>query len=288
MNFFIGFLIVVACVLGGYAAMGGSIAVLWQPFEYVIIIGAAMGAMVIGTAGHTLSHLPKALNDMIKGHIFAKSDYLELLTMLYQVFKLAKGKGMLALEVHIENPKDSELFKSFPAFQANAEALTFFCDYMRMLTMGAENPHQMEDLMNEEIDILHHEREHVCGAVQNMADGTPALGIVAAVLGVIKTMGKINSPPEVLGKYIGGALVGTFAGVFVAYGMVGPMAASMKGVYASEMKYFECMKAGILAYMNGYAPAVAVEFARKAVESHNRPTFYELEEAINNLAAPSG
>lgn len=288
MNFIIGLVIVLLCVLGGYAAMGGSLGVLWQPFEYVIIFGAAIGALVIGTPGHTLAHIPKAMGDMMKGHVFSKSDYLELLTMLFQVFKLAKSKGMLALEAHIENPNDSDLLKAFPSFLGNHEAVTFFCDYMRMMTMGAENPHQMEDLMNDEIDIHHHERSHVVGAIQGMADGTPALGIVAAVLGVIKTMGHINSPPEVLGKYIGGALVGTFSGVLIAYGLVGPMASSMKAVYDSELKYFECMKAGILAYMNGYAPAIAIEFARKAVESHNRPTFYELEEAINNLSSPSG
>ncbi len=285
MFFLIGLSVVLGCVLGGYAAMGGSVAVLWQPFEFVIIFGAAIGALVIGTPKHVLSHLPGALGDVFKGSLFAKEDYTELLTMLFQTFKLAKSKGMLALEAHIEKPEESDIFQKFPKFLGRHEAVTFFCDYMRMLTMGAENPHQMEDLMNEEIAIHHHERGQLSGAVQTMADGTPALGIVAAVLGVIKTMGHINSPPEILGHYIGGALVGTFSGVLIAYGFVGPMASSLKAIYDSEAKYFECMKSGILAYMNGYAPAIAIEFARKSIELPFRPTFYELEEAINTLTA---
>ena len=284
MFFFIGLIVVIVCVFGGYAAMGGSLGVLWQPFEYVIIFGAAIGALIIGTPKHILGQLGGALGQMLKGDIFSKADYIELLSMLYKTFKLAKSKGMLALEPHVEKPEESDLFKGFPTFLHHHHAVTFFCDYMRMLTMGTENPHQMEDLMNEEIGIHHHEREQIASAIQGMADGTPALGIVAAVLGVIKTMGHINSPPEILGKYIGGALVGTFSGVLIAYGLMGPMASSVKAIYDGEGKYYECIKAAILAYMNGYAPAIAVEFARKSIDAHNRPTFYELEEAINNLS----
>ncbi|MBX9977286.1 MAG: flagellar motor stator protein MotA [Alphaproteobacteria bacterium] len=285
MFFLIGLGIVLGCVLGGYAAMGGSIAVLWQPFEFVIILGAAIGALVIGTPKHILGQLGGAIGLIFKGSMFAKDDYVELLTMLFQTFKLAKSKGMLALESHVEKPDESDLFKNFPKFLHNHHALVFFCDYMRMMTMGTENPHQMEDLINEEMEVHHHERDQIYNAIQGMADGTPALGIVAAVLGVIKTMGHINSPPEILGHYIGGALVGTFAGVLIAYGVAGPMASSIKAIYDSEAKYYACIKAGILAYMNGYAPAVAVEFARKSIEHAYRPTFYELEEAINNLSA---
>ena len=190
---------------------------------------------------------------------------------------------MLALEQHIEKPDESDLFQKFPKFLHNHHGVHFLCDYMRMMTMGSENPHQMEDLMNEELDIHHHADHQVVSSIQNMADGTPALGIVAAVLGVIKTMGHINSPPEVLGHYIGGALVGTFAGVLISYGLMGPMAASLGAIYSSESKYLQVIKAGLLAYMNGYAPAVAVEFARKSIESDKRPSFYELEEAINAI-----
>ena len=284
MNLIIGLLVVFSCVLGGYAAMGGHLAVLWQPFEFVIIFGAAIGAYIIGNPKHVLSHTGGALGLVFKGSIFSKQDYLELLTMLYQIFKLAKSKGMLALESHVEKPEESEIFTKYPSFLKHHEAQTFFCDYMRMMTMGTENPHQMEDLMNEELEIHKHERHQMSSAIQTVADGTPALGIVAAVLGVIKTMGAINSPPEILGHYIGGALVGTFIGVLAAYGFMGPMATSLGAIYDSEMKYFECIKSSLLAYMNGYAPAIVVEFARKSIEPPFRPTFYELEEAINNLS----
>lgn len=283
MTFFIGLIVVYSCVLGGYAAMGGSIAVLWQPFEFVIILGAAIGAFIIANPPHIISRAAAAMGQIIKGASLNKPEYLELLTMLYSVFKLAKSKGMLALEQHIEKPHESDLFQKFPKFLHNHHAVDFLCDYMRMMTMGSENPHQMEDLMNEELEIHHHEDHQVVSSIQTMADGTPALGIVAAVLGVIKTMGHINSPPEILGKYIGGALVGTFVGVLVSYGMIGPMAASLGTIYASESKYLQVIKAGLLAYMNGYAPAVAVEFARKSIEANKRPSFYELEEAINSL-----
>jgi len=284
MTLIVGLVVVLASVLGGYAAMGGHLDVLWQPFEFVIIFGAAVGAYVVSNPKHVISHTGGAIGLVAKGQVFSKQDYLDLLTMLYQTFKLAKSKGMLALEQHIEKPEESEIFQNYPSFLKHHEAMTFLCDYMRMMTMGTENPHQMEDLMNEEIGIHTHERHQMASAIQGMADGTPALGIVAAVLGVIKTMGAINSPPEVLGKYIGGALVGTFLGVLIAYGFVGPIASSLKAIYESEMKYFDCIKAALLAYMNGYAPAIVIEFARKSIEPPFRPTFYELEEAINNLS----
>lgn len=186
--------------------MGGHLDVLWQPFEFVIIFGAAIGAYIIANPMHILKHTGVALGLVFKGAVFTKQDYLDLLTMLYQTFKLAKSKGMLALEAHVEKPEESDIFTKYPSFLKHHEAQTFFCDYMRMMTMGTENPHQMEDLMNDEIDIHKHERHQMSSAIQNVADGTPALGIVAAVLGVIKTMGAINSPPEILGHYIGGAL----------------------------------------------------------------------------------
>lgn len=199
------------------------------------------------------------------------------------VFKLAKSKGPLALEPHVENPDESELFAQFPKFHKNHHAVTFLCDYLRMITLGTENKHSLEDLMTEEIETHHHESNQVSSAVQAVADALPALGIVAAVLGVIKTMGLISEPPEVLGKAIAGALVGTFLGVFLAYGFVGPTASSLKAVYDAETKYYECIRAGLLAYVEGYAPQIAVEFARKALLTDVRPTFYEVEQAVDEL-----
>ncbi|WP_032112350.1 flagellar motor stator protein MotA [Candidatus Paracaedibacter symbiosus] len=280
MMILIGMLVVISCVIGAYVAHGGHIFVLWQPAEFIIIVGAAIGAFIIGNTKYVLSHLGSSLKMALKGKAFDKADYLELLTLQFALFKLIKTKGMLELETHIETPKESKIFSNYPHFMEHHEAITFFCDYLRMLTMGSENVHQMEELMTQEIDIHHHERGLISTALQNMADSMPALGIVAAVLGVIHTMGSINQPPEVLGKLIGAALVGTFLGILLSYGFIGPLSNIVKSLYESEAQYFNCMKAGILACMNGYAPAIAVEYARKSIESEYRPDFYELEKAI--------
>jgi chemotaxis protein MotA len=283
MGLIVGIVLVIVCTLGGYAAMGGKLYVLWQPFEFVIIGGAAAGAYVISNTGHVLKGTMGAVKASIKGPAYNKESYLELLGLLYQIFKLAKTKGNLALEQHIENPEESSLFQEFPGFANDHVAMQFLCDYLRMITLGAENPHELEALMEEEIETHHHEHNEVAGALQTVADGMPALGIVAAVLGVIKTMGSITEPPEVLGKLIGGALVGTFLGVWMAYGFVGPIATKAKATFDAEAKYLSCIKAGLLAHLNGAAPAVSVEFARKALLSHDRPSFYELEDAVGAL-----
>ena len=205
--------------------------------------------------------------------------------MLYTVFKVAQTKGMLTLEVHVEKPYESDLFRQFPKFLADEHAVVFVCDYLRLLTLGSDKAHEMETLMDEEIETHHKEAVEIAGAITTVADGLPALGIVAAVLGVIKTMGSITEPPEVLGHSIGGALVGTFLGVLLAYGFVGPMGSSLKARADAETKYYICIKAGLLAYMQGYSPAVAIEFARKTLFAHERPTFYEVEDAVTNQSA---
>ena len=281
----IGVAVVFVCVLGGYVAMGGHIAVLLQPFEAVIIVGAAIGSFIIANPKWLLGRAGKALGQAMRGSAYGKEHYIELLSLLYQVFKLAKSKGLLVLEAHIENPDESNLFANFPHFHGNHHAVTFLCDYLRLISLGTENAYELEALMDEEIETHHHEHLQVSNAIQTMADGMPALGIVAAVLGVIKTMGAITEPPEVLGRLIGGALVGTFLGVFLSYGFIGPIANTLKATYEAETKYFQCMKAALLAYVQGYAPAVAVEFARKALLSEVRPTFYEVEEAVSALPA---
>jgi len=281
----VGIVLVFACVLGGYVAMGGKLFVLWQPFEVVIIVGAAVGAMIIGSTKPILKRVGKAFGHAMKGPKYTKKDYIDLLSMQFQVFKIARTKGMLALEQHIENPDQSELFNQFPSFAKNHHAVTFFCDYLRMISLGSENPHELEAIMDEEIETHHQENHAVAGTVQNMADSMPALGIVAAVLGVIKTMGSITEQPEVLGKLIGGALVGTFLGVFIAYGILGPIANVLNRTYEAETRNFQCIKSGLLAYMNGCAPQVCVEFAGKALESSVRPSFTELKEAVSALPA---
>ena len=279
----VGAIIVVICTLGGYSAMGGHIEVLWQPFEAVIICGAALGAYIISNPKSVLMRTGKAVGEAVKGKRHSKENYLELLSLLYQLFKVAKTKGMLMLEQHIEKPEESAIFQQFPGIYDNPRALTFICDYLRLMSLGTEDPHTLEDLMDEEIETHHAETSQVSNAIQTVADAMPALGIVAAVLGVIKTMGSITEPPEVLGHLIGGALVGTFLGVWLSYGFIGPLAASLKSMYDAEIKYFQCIKAGMLAYLHGYAPAVAIEFSRKALYAEVRPDFYEVEETTQAL-----
>ncbi|HYD31551.1 MAG TPA: flagellar motor stator protein MotA [Azospirillaceae bacterium] len=279
----IGFVVVIISVFGGYTLNGGHMGVLWQPFEVMIIVGAAIGAFITGNSKSTLKRFSHGMQALFKGPKYDKDSYIELLSMLYQVFKIAKTKGLLALEQHIEKPEESPLFQQFPKFYGNHHAMTFLCDYLRLLSLGSDNPNEIGDLMEEEIETHHHEEVSISHAIQSMADGMPALGIVAAVLGVIHTMGSITEPPEILGKLIGGALVGTFLGVLISYGFVAPIATGIKGVYDADAKYFQCIKAGIVAHLHGYAPAISVEYARKALLSDLRPTFYEVEEATAAL-----
>jgi chemotaxis protein MotA len=281
----IGSVIVIACVVGGYVANGGHLAVLWQPFEVIIIVGAAIGGFVTSNRRPVLMATGTAVLGLLKGEKHDKAAYLELLSLMYSIFKLAKTKGALALEAHVENPEESALFAQFPVFMSQHHAVVFLCDYLRLLTLGSDNHHEMETLIDEELDTHHEENSAVASAIQTVADGLPALGIVAAVLGVIHTMGSITEPPAVLGHLIGGALVGTFMGVLLSYGFVGPIAAAVRARGDAEERYFLCMKAAILAYMQGYAPSVAVEFARKALNTDVRPTFYEVEEAVESLPA---
>ncbi|MDO8421192.1 MAG: flagellar motor stator protein MotA [Parvibaculum sp.] len=288
MRLIVGLIIVLGSVFGGYAASGAHLAVLYQPFEFVIILGAAAGAFVIGNSPTVLKSTLGIFGTLFRGPRYGKAAYLELLGLQFTLFKLAKSKGNLALEVHVENPQDSAIFTAFPTFAADHHAVEFMCDYLRMITLGTENAHELETLMDEELETHHQEREQLVGAIQALADGTPALGIVAAVLGVIHTMGSIDQPPEILGHLIGGALVGTFLGVLCAYGFFGPMAQSLKSIFEAESKYYLSMKAGLLAHMAGYAPAVSIEFARKALMSDVRPTFIEVEQATANLQPAAG
>lgn len=285
MRLIIGIVVVIASVIGGYVAMGGHLEVLIQPFEAVIILGAAAGAYVIGNTGPVLKQTVGVFGTLLRGPRYNKDAYVELLGLQFTLFKLVQSRGVLALESHIEDPNNSPIFARFPKFAANHHAVEFMCDYLRMMTLGTNNVHEVEALMDEELEAHHQEGQRLITAIQSLADGTPALGIVAAVLGVIKTMGSIAEPPEVLGHMIGGALVGTFLGVFVAYGFFGPMAQALRNIQESESKYFLAMKTGLLAHLNGYAPVMAIEFARKTLMSESRPTFLEVDAATAELPA---
>ena len=285
MRLIIGIVVIFASVLGGYTMMGGKVLVLFQPYEFLVILGAAAGAFLIGNTGPVLKQCLGVFGTLFKGPKYDKAAYVELLGLQFSLFKLVQAKGILALEPHIENPETSTIFARFPKFASNHHAVEFTCDYLRMVTLGSNNVHEMDALMDEELETHHQENERVVSAIQALADGTPALGIVAAVLGVINTMGSISEPPAVLGHMIGGALVGTFFGVFIAYGFFGPMAQALKNIYESEAKYLMSLKVGLLAHISGQVPVMAIEFARKGLMSEVRPTFAEIDQATADLTA---
>ncbi len=288
MNFIIGFITVVACTMGGYIMQGGHMEVLYKaaPLELLIMGGTGLGGFIIANPKPVISRTMKAFKLLLAKQKFTKASYLELLSMMYQIFKLAKTKGMLALEAHIEKPEESSILQQFPGFLHEHHAVEFFCDYIRLITLGSDKPYELEALMDTEIEVHHSEENGAVTAVTNIADGMPAIGIVAAVLGVIHTMGSITEPPEVLGRLIGGALVGTFMGVWMAYGFIGPMANSIRQIQEAESRYFQCIKVGLLAHLQGFAPSISIEYARKTLLSDVRPTFAEMEETTATLPAP--
>lgn len=280
MKFIIGFVTVLGCVLLGYVWHHGKLSVLWQPTEFLIILGAAIGSFIIGTPGALIKDTLKGLKYLFKGMPYSSKDYTELLVMLNVTFKTMRAKGMLEIESHIESPANSKIFQLAPKFLSNHEAVHFLCDYLRIMTMGMEDQYQLDDMMEVDLDTHRHHGNHISHGVVTLADAMPALGIVAAVLGVIVTMGSITEPPEILGGLIGAALVGTFLGVLVSYGFVAPMGRYLGEYYAAKVKYLEVIKVALMAHVKGNAPVISVEFARNSIGEHERPTFKELEESL--------
>jgi len=280
-----GFVFLLVMVFGGYLIAGGKFGIIFATlaFELMMIGGAAVGAFVMSNSMHDVKHTLGGMGKIMKGAKYHKHDYVEMLSLLYWFVRLAQQKGAMALEAHIERPQESAAFQKFPKIAADPHAVTLVCDYLRMIGMNADDPHQIEDVMARELKKLKEEELHPSHALQNIADALPALGIVAAVLGVIKTMGSIDQPPAVLGKMIGGALVGTFLGVLLAYGLMGPLATRLKGIVEEDAKYFEVIRAVLVAHLHGNAPQVAVETGRKMAPSHSMPSFQELEESLQNL-----
>jgi len=283
MKLIIGILIVIGSVLGGYLPHGDP-KVLNQPLEFLIIVGAAIGAFVITNPGSVIKGSLAGVKALFKGSVpYSKDNYVDLLSFMFVTFKLMKTKGMLEIEGHIEDPHNSDVFNQFPSFAHNHHAVDFYCDNIRLLTMGIDNYYLMDDLMTAELDVHHEEGHNIGHALTLFGDSLPALGIVAAVLGVIVTMGSISEPPEILGGLIGAALVGTFAGILLSYGIFSPIGAAVSQYNELEGKYNEVVKAGILAHVQGNAPAISVEFARKSIPVSVKPSFKELEEALEGL-----
>ncbi len=285
----VGVVILLVCVFGVFIITGGAIGPLMasMPFELITIGGAAISVMITGNSMHDLKHMMGGFKKIISGDKYHKTDYVDMLSLLFYLVKLASTKGAMALEAHIENAAESAVFKHFPKILANNLATCMICDYLRMVGMNADDPHQIEDLMARELKKNLHEELHPAHALQTMADGLPALGIVAAVLGVIKTMAKIASPPTVLGEMIGDALTGTFLGVLLAYGIVAPFSVRLQAVVLEDAKFFEVIRAVLVAHLHGNAPPVSVETGRKMVPNLYMPSFQELEETLQALQIPA-
>ncbi len=282
MKLIIGVIVVLGCVFGGYVLSHGNLAALYQPFELLIIAGGATGAFIIANPPTTIFAVLKGLPGLLKGNKYNKQTYMDLLTLMYNLFAKARKEGLMALEADIDEPEQSDIFKEFPKLQKNHHLIEFICDYLRLMVGGNMNAFELESLMDLELETHHHEAEKPSHAVTNASDGLPGFGIVAAVMGVVITMGYISEPPEVLGAHVGAALVGTFLGILLAYGLAGPMGNAMAEQAEEESKLLECAKICIMATLNGYTPQIAVEFGRKALYSHLRPSFAELEEHIKN------
>ncbi|MCP2671503.1 flagellar motor stator protein MotA [Maricaulaceae bacterium EIL42A08] len=280
----IGVLVVFGMVFGGFTLAGGKFDIIVKalPFEMMMIGGAAVGAFLIGNAFGTVMQTLKDFGKLLSGSKWKQQDYVDLLTLLFQLTKTMKTKGVIALESHIEKPHESSIFSAYPKIMKDHFAVHFICDTLRMMTMNLEDPHQVEDAMEKQIEKHHHEAAGPAHALQTMADGLPALGIVAAVLGIIKTMGAIDSPPAVLGAKIGSALVGTFLGVFLAYGLVGPIAARLGQIYDEEAAFYKIIQAVLVAHLHGNAAQISVEIGRGNVPSDFQPSFGELEDAVSN------
>jgi len=281
----IGWLVVCSSVFGGYMLAGGHLAALLQPIELLMIGGAATGAFVVSNPGKTLKATLTAFPKCFKGSKYTKARYMALMAMLFEVLQKVRKEGLMSIERDVEKPGDSVIFKKYPQILADHHLVEFITDYLRLMVSGNLNPQEIDVLMDSEIETHHQEELVPATAIQKAADGLPAFGIVAAVMGVVHTMGSVGKPPSELGEMIADALVGTFLGILLSYGFVGPLAALLEQKMADDGKVFQCVKVTLLASMNGYAPAIAVEFGRKVLFSTERPTFSELESHVKQAKA---
>lgn len=283
MKLIIGIVVVFGAVFGGYILSHGAIEALIQPFELLIILGGATGAFIIANPPKVIFKTLKGIPGLLGGSRYNKQTYLDLLSLMYNLFAKARKEGLMALEADIDEPEQSEIFKAYPKLAKNHHLIDFIADYLRLMVGGNMNAFELETLMDLELETHHHEAHQPSHALTAMGDGLPGFGIVAAVMGVVITMGYISEPPEVLGAHVGAALVGTFLGILLAYGFAGPMATALGEQAEEEGTLFKVAKICMMATLNGYTPQIAVEFGRKALQSHLRPGFTELEEHIKSL-----
>lgn len=278
MGILIGLAITLGCMLGGFIAMGGHVSVLIQPWEFVIILGAALGTFFVANPLSLVKDTGKACMEAFTNKVPKQRDYLDVLGLLYSLMRELRAKSRNEVEVHIDNPKESAIFQAYPSVLKNDDLMHFICDYCRLIIVGNVRPHEIESLMDEEIHTLSRDKLKPYQAMVTISEALPALGIVAAVLGVIKAMGALNQSPEVLGHLIGAALVGTFAGIFFFYGVVGPIATKIKSTRDKQNRLYTVVKQTLLAYMNGSLPQIALEYGRKTISAYERPSIDVVEQ----------
>ena len=281
----VGYIVVLASVFGGYALAGGHIGALFQPVELLMIGGAAAGAFCVGNNAKAIKATLQALPKTLKGSAYTKEMYMDLMALLYDILAKVRKEGLMTIESDVEEPEKSSLFTKYPRVLRNKRVLEFLTDYLRLMVGGNLNTFEIENLMDNEIETHHHEGEVPVHCVQKLGDGLPAFGIVAAVMGVVHTMESVGIPPAELGKLIAAALVGTFLGILLAYGFVGPLASVLEQKLNEATKMLQTIKVTLLASLNGYAPALAVEFGRKVLYSTERPSFLELEAHVKQSKA---
>ena len=281
----VGYIVVLLSVFGGYALAGGHLSALFQPVELLMIGGAAAGAFCVGNNSKAIKATLKALPKTLKGSAYTKEMYMDLMALLYDVLAKVRKEGLMTIETDVEEPEKSALFTKYPRVLRNKRVLEFLTDYLRLMVGGNLNTFEIENLMDNEIETHHHEGEVPVHVIQRMGDAMPAFGIVAAVMGVVHTMGSVGLPPAELGLLIAHALVGTFLGILLSYGFVGPLASVLEQKLAEGTKMLECIKVTLLASLNGYAPALSVEFGRKVLYSTERPSFIELENHVKRKPA---
>lgn len=280
----VGIVVVFLTVFGGYMAAGGKLGVILAalPYEMVMIGGAAVGAFLIANDMGGIRHTLSSARKVFAGPQWKRADFSDVLCLLYELIRIARQNPVL-LDQHIEAPHESDLFARYPRILADHEAIGLICDTLRSAGMNFDDPHQVEEVLDRRVEIHLHHEQHPVHALQTTADALPALGIVAAVLGVIKTMSSIDQPPEILGKMIGGALVGTFLGVFLSYGLVGPIAARLRSVVAEEHQFYALIRDVLVANLHNHPPNICVEVGRQNVPGHVRPEFSDLEAVIKEL-----
>ncbi len=283
----LGIFLVFAAVIGGFLMERGHLAVLLQPAELLIIAGAASGTLVVANPVRILKAIAAGLTGILKGSPFTKQRYLSTLKMMYQFLTKVRKEGLLTVEMDVEKPEESAIFKEYPEFLRDHHARTFLCDTLRTAITGGVEPFDMDQMIELDMEVLHHEAVQPVEALTTVADSLPGLGIVAAVLGVVITMGALGGPPEEIGKHVAAALVGTFLGILLCYGVVGPLSANMRKTAEEENEFLHVLRVLLLSFLKGSAPMIAVEVARRAIPAYARPSFDEMERTCKNRAEPA-